>query len=81
MCVCACACVCVRVRVCVCARASEYFSYQYPNNANPSIFSTVINCAIRYVPVCACVCIMQNIDRVMHEALVKSLYPPYIFKR
>ena len=48
-CVCVCGCVCVRACACVCVR--KYFFCQYAYNVNPSTFSTVISCTIRYVPV------------------------------
>ena len=44
----------INMHVCVCM--CKYFSCQYLN-ANPSIFSTIISCAIRYVPVCVCLCV------------------------
>ena len=44
----------IAISMCVCvhARAHKYFFCQYPNNTNPSIFSTVISCTIHYVPAC-----------------------------
>ena len=47
----------ISICMCVCVCVSKYFSCQYLNNANPSIFSTVISCTICYVPVCVCVCV------------------------
>ena len=48
-------CVCACAYACVCVY--KYFSCQYLNNANPSIFSSVISYTIRYVPVCVCLCV------------------------
>ena len=47
----------ISICMCVCVCVCKYFSCQYPNNTNPSIFSTVISYAIRYVPVCVCLCV------------------------
>ena len=47
----------ISICMCVCICVCKYFSCQYPNNANPSIYSTVISCAIPYVPVCVCLCV------------------------
>ena len=44
----------ISICMCVCICVCKYFSCQYPNNA---IFSTVISCAICYVPVCMCLCV------------------------
>ena len=43
----------IAISICMCVY--KYLSCQYPNNANPSIFSSVISCTISYVPVCVCV--------------------------
>ena len=70
----------ISICICMCVCLYKYFSCQYPNNANPSIFSSVISCTICYAPVCVFVRIVQNVLWVIHKALVKSLYPPYIWK-
>ena len=70
VCVCACVCMCVTI-----------FPCQYPNNANPSIFSTVNKLhytLCSYVRVC--VYTLYSANCLLGEALVKSLYPLYIWK-
>ena len=62
------------MRVCVCVSVCDYFPCLYPNNANPSIFSTVNK--LRYVlclHVFVYVCALYSAKCLPSEALAESL--------